>query len=774
MPAIHSRFSLMAWLVIASAVSHGENTASDSVTAVVPKTQGNAAEYHAPSRPKTAAEQRWQPMSPEKLQALGMPSYCQGAYQTPEIDLVSEAFLEADNARFAFGDNVSLNGNVLLRNGKNIVTADSAEYYVEGKSLTLDGNIRIATPDILLVGNYAEIGADAESANVTDSSYVINGEHIRGSAQQITRSGERSLSIVDGFYTHCAPDDKTWSIAAKRIDMDIDKGIGVARGAKVKILNTPILYVPYLQFPIGDTRKSGLLWPAISTARNASGLDITVPLYWNIKPEWDMTIAPRTIGTRATGIEFETRFMNRFSYSELATSYINDNESEDARWLATYKEQGQFGDHWFHDIDYTEVSDDLFFEDFDTTTLDVRFQTHLKQTGRLSFWNQYHTGFVDVTQYQTIEPNVDTPFKVMPQLHWRTLHQDRHAKLELTGLVDIAHFENVDSTESSGQRSRFQAGVYYPLDWQAGFIRTHVQAKSVRFTPDELDTNSSDEQTNHNGVVSIDAGLRLERFNEGRRITLEPRLYYLYANEPKEQNNPIFDTTIATDTVSRRFTDTKFIGYDRLDDANDISLGLTSRWYNKEAKEILSASIAQTYFLSDKTTDLDQVITRETTASDFVGSVYWRGLDYIDIESHVVADKNMANFKNGHARAVYNNDEGLLLGITQVYNRNATVLQKRHQTELSAAVPINSQWTAYGQLHYDHINKRDVQHTVGVAREDCCWRMRLVMQDTIRTSEVFDNADTSFHLQFELKGLGGTGDAVVRVLQDAIYGFNDE
>ena len=98
---------------------------------------------------------------------------------------------------------------------------------------------------------------------------------------------------------------------------------------------------------------------------------------------------------------------------------------------------------------------------------------------------------------------------------------------------------------------------------------------------------------------------------------------------------------------------------------------------NKEAKEILSASIAQTYFLSDKTTDLDQVITRETTASDFVGSVYWRGLDYIDIESHVVADKNMANFKNGHARAVYNNDEGLLLGITQVYNRNATVLQKR-------------------------------------------------------------------------------------------------
>lgn len=718
----------------------------------------------------SAAELQWRTADTTTLEALSMPSYCGGYYERPLINHEGDAFLEADQAKFKLGDKIQLDGNVVLQNEAQQVTADSAEYNETERQLSLNGNIRLTSENLIITSDYADIGVSEESGKFNNTSYLLIDQHLRGSADSIVRSGETSLTINQGFYTRCSPDDNTWHISTKELALNIGEGYGVAKGATVNLWNKPVIYIPYLPFPIGETRKSGLLWPSVSTAANSSGLDIAVPYYWNIAPQADATITPRLIGSRAVGVETETRYLHRFSEAKLSASYISDSESQDARWLFSATEQGQIGDHVFHSIDLNRVSDNLFFEDFNLVSLDVRNQTHLRQTGHISYWDDYQRAAINILQYQTLEPSVRTPYRAVPNLQWQLLEKDSHGRLAVTALTDFSHFENTDPNRAEGQRLFYQLGLSLPFNWQAGFVKSRVHFRGIEYY-------AQDEQAdvgNQNMVYSLDTGLRFERWQDGHRITLEPRLYYLYAGDVDRQLNPIFDTTLATDTVARRFSESQYIGYDRLDNANDISLGLTSRWFNKEAKEVFSAAIAQTFLVSDKTTDLDELRTSETAASDFVTSLYWRGLKNVNVEAHIVADKNLGSVQNGNARATYNGDDGLLLGITHVYNNNETLLEKRHQTEISAAVPLNDQWTLYGQLHYDYNNSQQVQQTYGFAREDCCWRLRFVAQESLRASGEVGQTETSFHLQFELKGLGGTGSAAVKVLEDTIYGFTDE
>ena len=86
-------------------------------------------------------------------------------------------------------------------------------------------------------------------------------------------------------------------MVANRIDVDTEEGFAVARNATLRIGKVPVLYVPWFKFPIDERRQTGLLFPSISNS-SRNGFDYKQPIYFNLAPNYDLTLSPRIMTKR--------------------------------------------------------------------------------------------------------------------------------------------------------------------------------------------------------------------------------------------------------------------------------------------------------------------------------------------------------------------------------------------------------------------------------------------------------------------------------------------
>jgi LPS-assembly protein len=100
----------------------------------------------------------------------------------------------------------------------------------------------------------------------------------------------------------------------------------------------------------------------------------------------------------------------------------------------------------------------------------------------------------------------------------------------------------------------------------------------------------------------LDTGLVFERAagSQGQRTqTLEPRLVYSYVPYRNQTELPIFDTAVPDLNLTELFRTNRFVGDDRISDANQIAAGLTTRLFDSTSgTQYLSATIGQIRYLS--------------------------------------------------------------------------------------------------------------------------------------------------------------------------------
>ena len=129
---------------------------------------------------------------------------------------------------------------------------------------------------------------------------------------------------------------------ATEINLDIDEGFGRARDVKLEFKGVPILYAPYLTFPIDNQRKSGLLTPQFSE-RDRTGLDISVPYYLNLAPNYDITLEPRLMSKRGIQLKTEFRYLLPNSNGQLNFDYLpNDSDVKRRRSYLIYDHETLF------------------------------------------------------------------------------------------------------------------------------------------------------------------------------------------------------------------------------------------------------------------------------------------------------------------------------------------------------------------------------------------------------------------------------------------------
>ncbi|MBO74933.1 MAG: organic solvent tolerance protein [Flavobacteriales bacterium] len=748
------------------------------------------------------ADMDWQPMRVIPLDEQDRACrQCGGRFADPLADAdLSQSPTEADLEVYADGTEVTegellFRGNVSLKQGYRQVTADQVTADRARETATATGNVVFREPGILIRGSRIDYDSQSEEAVVTDARYVIHDRRMVGAADQLKRSGSGQIAIDDGRMTYCSPDDPDWVLHANTLEIDPESGDAQAWGAKLKVADVPVLYLPWIRFPVDSRRKTGLLFPDIGSDTRG-GIDITAPIYLNLAPNYDLLYRPRYIQERGFLHQGKFRWLSEnMGYWELDGGWIGDDSKyeeefpldDGSRWLVGAKHNGHFGDNWYTRINYTRVSDTEYLRDLNNSNLSAQRETALQQLARLAWINDQWQVTLDFEQFQSIAEDIPEDYRKLPQMTARWVGNREWLGLTPLFLSQLSYFDS-DVDRVTGQRVYSEFGLTKPMNWTAGFFTPTVKYRAVNY---ELDRPSSNIETSPNAgslMTSLDSGLIFERqtslFGQSMTQTLEPRAYYLYSQYEEQRYQPSFDSAELTFGYGQLFRDTRFSGNDRLDDANQLSIGVTSRYFDNETgEEKLSASLGQIYYFRDREIRLspgDPALAEAT--SPLAGEFTWSPTQQWKLRASALYDPNDNTFDAASAQATYFPSSGAVLSAGYTLREPPPSLLERPVTEqanVSAYVPLNDDWSLFGALEYSLEGSTAVEDMVGFEFDNCCWRIRILYMRYIDTergeipnfSDPDLDRENAIQVQFLLKGMGGFGGRVDNLLGDMIRGF---
>jgi LPS-assembly protein len=729
--------------------------------------------------------------------------HCGGRYIDPLEGAESRGIPEESdiNARASStelqGDEVFLRGGVSVQQGYRRLRGQEAYYNRSENIGTLSGGITVREPGILLQGQEASFSSDTGEATITGSEFVLHEQHMRGTAQTLRRDEQGLVHIEKGQLSYCAPGDSDWAIRADEMELDLQDGLGTARGAKVAVGGMPVIYIPWMQFPLDDRRRTGFLWPDISSDTRG-GLDIALPTYLNLAPNYDALYTPRYIEERGFNHEVELRYLDPLvgRWSVGGAYLANDKRYQDERpelkdhdrWLGKVRHSGLFNQRWRSRVDYSKASDVDYLKDLQSSSLEPRRETNLLQLGSLDYLGDRWLGSVDFQQFQSLADDINNDYKKLPQITGQYRGDLTPFELEPVLLGQYSFFDS-DDNRVKGQRVYTEVGATYPMLWEYGFFKPTAKYRYLEYELSDLDPGmKSDSPSVGTAVTSLDGGLYFERSTQfgGRGLlqTLEPRLYYLYSEYEEQTGQPDFDSAELTFSYNQLFRETRFSGRDRLDDANQLSVGLTTRYISDDdGREYLNASLGQIFYFRDRRVRLlSEAPPLDQSGSEMAAEANFYPNEHLTLRSSLVWDPYSGDMNAGNVQAGYRLEDGSVYNVGYSYRRPLTATTDQPVTEqahLSAYIPLANRWTLFGAINYSVEAGASVEDMIGVEYDTCCWQIRLLhlrYYDTVpgQTPDFNDpnlEREHSTQVQIVLKGMGGFGNRVTGLMEDMIRGY---
>ncbi len=761
---------------------------------------------------------------------------CCGAYvepprEYPDAELDPEhSALRASATTTEAQDNVAtLTGDVQVSQGYRQVRADVAVIDQNARTVELDGDIQFREPGLLMKGDRALVNLDTQEIEVENATYVMHKSAIRGTADLLTRDVDDRIYIDNATYTTCEPGNNTWRLVAPHIDINPDTGMATARHVRVEVKDIPIFYTPWLRYPVDGRRVTGLLFPQLNVGKE-NGLDYAQPVYLNLAPNYDATVTPRFVTERGEMLELELRHLSRVTESVFGGAYLPDDDGgndddevypgsrslvgED-RWLLNLDHTGGMGQAWNTVVDYTKVSDEDYFRDLGNTTLQASSETHLLQLAGAGYYvNNWWFG-ARAVEYQTIINNTRHQYQQLPRVDANGNYRFSPWGLDLELSLEHQYtvFDHTDRSEITGNRTRADYALALNQQWLWGYVRPTIMLKHLRYDLDRAVKPGGDDAPSITvPVAAVDMGLMFERdttYLKNFVQTFEPRLYYLNSRFEEQSAHPNFDTSDLTFSYQQLFRDDRFSGDDRVGDAEQFTIGFTSRLIDATTGiEKIRGSIGQIFYLDDRYVSLDPALTKtflqnlsnptlltsqaqrdlaadllndnSNIAGEFAAylSQYWR------FQSDLLIDEGNDKVDKGSVSLRYNNDNDAIFNTSYRYTRKNPRLVSGQafdadieQTDISAMVPLDRSWSMVGRWNQDLTNSRELEVFGGIEYNSCCWRASVILRhwidrdDDLIIPEEQLEYDNGIFFQVQLKGLAGTGAGVESILSDGIYGY---
>ncbi|NIP17466.1 MAG: LPS assembly protein LptD [Xanthomonadales bacterium] len=636
-----------------------------------------------------------------------------------------------------------------------------ADQHLSTETLRYDPSTRTVTIPEPLVYRDAQINVFAESAKYSfleeagiflDVEYSLTGASANGRAEDIRVDAARRSHLRGLQFTTCPGGEPAWLLSASEVEFRHDEGIGIARNARLQFMDVPILYLPWMSFPINEQRKSGFLYPHASNA-NDNGFEIGIPYYWNIAPNQDATLTPRFFTDRGVMLTGEYRAITPRTANTLEFDYLADDDRTGKRRYHYQLHHATFiNPQWRGQVALDRVSDDQYFQDFGLSLAQTARQ-FLHSIAGIDGVGRYWTFSMLADDFQVIDESVSEfsePYRRLPRVAFRLDRPFGGAGFQFMLDSEAVYFDR--EVGVTGARVDLYPRLGWGLDRYWGFLRTTLGYRQTSYHLDLGEAAGDESPQRGTEIFSIDAGVLLERtLQSGRVQTLEPRVFYLYVPYEDQAALPDFDTAEFTFGFSQLFHTNRFTGADRQTDANQLTLAATTRTLDPATgRERWSLSVGQVFYFEPPRVSLYGTMPEDVDTSALVAEFNWHPLDRFTGRLGVQWNWENSELDLGTLGLDYRARGGSRVGFEYRYRRD-----RLDQFDFRFHWPINERWSTLSRLKYSLDDSDLLEALVGVEYESCCWGVRLVGRRYLRSR--FGDERDAIYLELHLKGLGSFG-----------------
>jgi LPS-assembly protein len=696
-----------------------------------------------------------------------------------------------------------IEGNAELRRPGLTARGDRISHDPSTDIATFTGNVQVNAGGDRYTATGGQLQVDAFEGFFLRPTYrfLANGAH--GSAERLNLLDPDRATILNADYTTCRREDGDWRpdwiLRAERLDIDREAGEGRAEGAVLEFKGLPILPLPRMSFPLDDRRRSGWLPPTIGQD-NKSGLDLSVPYYWNIAPNRDATFTPQGMLRRGVNATGEFRYLESQYRGQVRASVMpNDRLRQRDRWSLFARHDGVLNTGLDGigalglNLNLNRVSDGDYWSDFPRSGLSLTNRL-LANSGTLRWSRGDFSLSASALKWQTLQDvtaPIVPPYDRVPQLLGRWARTDTGG-FDWSVDGDFTRFQGdpVRTLQPDADRALIHAQIARPFTRPWGFVTPKAQLHATRYRFERAPLAGG--ATSASRVLptfSLDSGLVFERdasyLGRAFRQTLEPRLMYVYTPYRDQNALPNYDSGLYDFNFATIWAENAFAGHDRVVDNNMVTAGLTTRLLDPASgAEVVRLGVAQRYRFEGQRVTLPGGLPTDAGLSDIMlgASINWDPRWAFDTVVQYNPDTRRSTRTTIHARY----SPGPYRTVGAAY---------RHQRDLkSESIDIGWQWPladlfggrkelgatrgnsgggscgggawySMGRLNYSLSERKVVDAVAGLEYDAGCWIGRVVLEQLHTTTT---SATRRVMFQIEFVGLSRLGSNLMNTLRNNI------
>ncbi|MBF0218215.1 MAG: LPS-assembly protein LptD [Gammaproteobacteria bacterium] len=650
-------------------------------------------------------------------------------------------------------DEFHLAGDLTIEGEGRRIHADNGLYQRHSGELQLNGHIRYLSEPFTLTSERASLSLSANSGNFTTARFYFPTLAASGSAASLAFS-PTTATLSQVSFTTCPGENPDWQLNAPKMQLNQAENLGEAYHLFFAIKGVPLIYLPYINFPL-EGRKSGLL-PVSYHHSDRNGSDLQIPLYWNIAPQQDATYTPRFLAKRGVMQQLEWRGLGNYQRGEIAYSHLADDPLNElgSRSFTHLSHRLELSNGIYSHLRYQRLSDAEWLTDFDSEYIDSDADEapRILQAGL----RQQHLQLrATVSQPQALSSTLTYQRLPTLSLAWQP---PTHLALKPTLRSEWSRFRHRDEAMIKGERTTLRPAVALPYHKSSGFFRPELALHHSHYQLSQTAAEIYASKPLNIPILSIDSGLFFERDltlrgDAGWHQTLDPRLYLLYIPYEDQSLRPNFDSNRIPLSWDRLFSPDRFSGSDRLGDSQQANFALSSQFFDPSGSERLQIGIGRIHFFNSPKVTLN-------------------GLWHEDLDSATLLRTRLTpnrQLELRHQQQIADNGDSLALEVGVRYQLNPrSELRLTHydeqqsnavndttaplqQSDILANLRLSPRWQIVGLWQYDHYYQRQSDLILGGEYRSCCWSLRTLLRR--QWHEESNRYDESFYLSLALTGL---------------------
>ncbi|MDH6016884.1 LPS assembly protein LptD [Vibrio splendidus] len=694
------------------------------------------------------------------------------------------AHVESDRLEAINGDKAIYSGDVRVTQGNKTILADNVTLHQQENIVVAEGNVNFSDGQIKSVSDRATNNLTTDEMTLENTDYEFLCEPGRGNAVYVSKTGKAVYEIEDGSITSCPIGDNAWRLRASSISVDQDEEQATFYNPRFEIQSVPVFYLPYLTVPVGDTRKTGFLYPTVSYG-SSDGFEAEIPVYWNLAPNYDLETTFKYMQERGTQLNSKFRYLSDFGSGSIESEYLPDDKKyseKGDRWGAQLQHSGIFQESWLFEVDYSKVSDIDYFTDL-SSGIGNREDGQLLQEGRATYRSQNWDASVLVRDFQVLTTSNNLPYRLMPQLEYNYYAPEVMEYLDFDMISHVSMFDTDASGKPSANRIHVEPGITIPVGNTWGTWTTEARLLGTYYQQDldGVDTGAGSDYEGLEESVSrvipefrSHAGVVLERDTTivgNYTQTLEPQVQYLYVPEEDQSDIGLYDTTLLQTDYYGLFRSRKYSGVDRIAAANQVSYGASSRFFDDEYKERLNISFGQIFYFdkdtkqtlssegSDAKTNYSSwAIEMDFNYDDYL--FYHGGVQYdIDTSAMQLANSTIEyRFGGGYIQTNYRYVTEEYINETVDFDVSSITRDGISQAGLLGAYQISPKWNTSAQYFYDLTTQENLEWLARLNYKSDCWYIGFTYSNRL-TNNISDPNTTpeyenNFSVNFGIVGFG--------------------